>query len=163
MTGIQGQGTQSRGDVEVDLPFFEIYNKETSVERKLPNLEITSKDDFILKEELPYVISSLKEFLKNNRVIIEEVNEDEIIDEEDLAAMKATEIKDQNADKISVVFEYKYGIEGEEITETSEVDISLGRNSENNLVISLERVGGNQLYYKKIVRALRNKFSYCLA
>jgi len=110
MTGIQGQGTQSRGDVEVDLPFFEIYNKETSVERKLPNLEVTSKDDFILKEELPYVISSLKEFLKNNRVVIEEVNEDEIIDEEDLAAMKASEIKDQNADKISVVFEYKYGI-----------------------------------------------------
>jgi hypothetical protein len=100
MTGIQGQGTQSRGDVEVDLPFFEIYNKETSVERKLPNLEVTSKDDFILKEELPYVISSLKEFLKNNRVVIEEVNEDEIIDEEDLAAMKASEIKDQNADKV---------------------------------------------------------------
>jgi hypothetical protein len=30
------------------------------------------------------------------------------------------------------------------------------------LVISLERVGGNQLYFKKIVRALKNKFSYCL-
>lgn len=105
----------------------------------------------------------MKDFLKTNRIIIEEVDEDEIVEEEDLAAMKASEVKDQNSDKISVVFEYKYGIEDEEITETSEIDISLGRNSQGNLVVSLERVGGNLLYYKKIVRALRNKFSYCLA
>lgn len=76
MTGITTQGTQSRGDVEVDIPFFEIYNKENKNARKLPNLEALNKDDFVIKEELPYVISSLKEFLKNNKVVIEEVNED---------------------------------------------------------------------------------------
>jgi hypothetical protein len=74
MTGITTQGTQSRGDVEVDVPFFEIYNKENETARKLPTLEALYKDDFAIKEELTYVISSLKEFLKNNKVIIEEVN-----------------------------------------------------------------------------------------
>ena len=100
MTGIQGQGTQSRGDVEVDMPFFELYNKETQLQRKLPNLEVIHREDFVLKEELPFAISSLKEFLKNDKIIIEEINEDEIIDEEDLAFMKASEVKDQNSDKV---------------------------------------------------------------
>ena len=101
MTGITTQGNQSRGDVEVDVPFFEIYNKENETARKLPTLEALNKDDFVIKEDLPYVISSLKEFLKNNKVIIEQVNEDDIVDEDDLDAMTATEIKDCGEDKVN--------------------------------------------------------------
>ena len=96
---MNAQMKQHRGDVDVDTEFFKIYDKEAEIKRVLPALEPLTKDDFVLKEEVPYVLSSLKEFFENNTIKIEEVDEEELLGEE-IPALKVKEVKDQNNDKV---------------------------------------------------------------
>jgi hypothetical protein len=44
---------------------MQIYNKEKLGMRKLPRLDVFSQDDIIVEGELAFIVSTLKEFLKN--------------------------------------------------------------------------------------------------
>lgn len=73
-----------------------------------------------------------------------------------------SKITDNESDKICVDFEYIYGTEDEEVTETVSVTINLGRTENGKLVLHTERESGNILYFKKILNQLRNNFSYAI-
>jgi hypothetical protein len=47
---------------------MQIYNKEKLGVRKLPRLDVFSQDDIILEGELAFIVSTLKEFLKNHKL-----------------------------------------------------------------------------------------------
>lgn len=73
-----------------------------------------------------------------------------------------SKVTDDESEKIFADFEYVYGTEDEEITETVGVSIHMGTESNGKLVVHFERESGNVLYYKKIVNELRSKFAYAI-
>lgn len=76
--------------------------------------------------------------------------------------MKVTKVSDDESDKINVELSYTYGIDDDEITETVEMSITLGKNDKGNLVLHFERLAGQQLYFKKIVGEIKSKFAYAI-
>ena len=61
---------------------------------------------------------------------------------------------------MNVVFSYSYEVDEEQFTENVEVEVQLGLTSNNELLLSFERMEGNVLYYKKALGELRKA---CLA
>ena len=78
-------------------------------DKKLPALEPLTNDDFVIKEDYAYAIASLKQIFANAKILLEEPNEEELIDESQLPALKATSVKNENENQFSVSFEYDYG------------------------------------------------------
>ncbi len=68
MTAVSAQGSAHRGGEEVDEAFLSLYNKEFHIQRALPTLEVTSKDDIIRKERPALAIALLKEFLEKHEI-----------------------------------------------------------------------------------------------
>ncbi len=76
--------------------------------------------------------------------------------------IKVTKVTDEESNKIFVDFEYVYGTEDEEITESVGMSIHMGTETSGKLVLHFERENGNVLYYKKILNELRSKFAYAI-
>ena len=91
----QGQATRSKDDPEHE--FCELYNKEFHLGRKLPTLEVTSKDDVVVANPT-LVISLLKEKLSKVEIALADEDEEEIGDETDV--LKVSKIEDEGKDKV---------------------------------------------------------------
>lgn len=103
----------------------------------------------------------IKDTLKNLKVQVEEEDE-ETVEVDDSNLLKVSKITDDESNKIAVDFEYIYGTEEDEVTETVSVSINLGRSESGRLVLHVERESGNVLYFKKILNQLKNSFSYAI-
>lgn len=77
LTAVSNQGSVHRGSNDVDSDFINIYNKEFHLKRSLPTVEITSRDDLVLKDNPALSISILKQFLEKQEIKLTEVGEDE--------------------------------------------------------------------------------------
>lgn len=113
-----------------------------------------------MNEGVAYTVALIKDTLKNLKIQVEEDSETVEVDDSNL--FKVTKITDDESDKIFVGFEYGYGTEDEEITETVGVAIHMGTESNGKLVLHFERESGNVLYYKKILNEVRSKFAYAI-
>lgn len=71
--------------------------------------------------------------------------------------LKVSKITDKNENMISVVYSYKYEIDEQEFEQNVEFDVEIGVTKDQKVILRLERVDGNQLYYKKIVKDIKNK------
>jgi len=78
------------------------------MERKLPTIEVSSKDDVVLANPV-LVISMLKEKLANVEISLADEDAEEIGDETDV--LKVSKIEDEGKDKINVLYSYSYRVE----------------------------------------------------
>jgi len=127
----------------------------------LPTFSVIVKDDIVLEEGVAYTVALIKDTLKNLKVQVEEEDE-ETVEVDDSNLLKVSKITDDESNKIAVDFEYIYGTEEDEVTETVSVSINLGRSESGRLVLHVERESGNVLYFKKILNQLKNSFSYAI-
>jgi len=136
---------------------LKIYNLENVNQRELPTLESTSKDDIIIKENPTFTISLLKNFLKDQEIKLVDVSEEEEIIGDETDILKVSKIEDGKDNKIFVTYAYTFQIEEETIQEKVEIEIEIGKTEDNNLIFKFERIDGNLLYFKKIMKEIRSK------
>ena len=122
-------------------------------------MNFASTDDFLINENQVYAFSVLREFLKTKKVEIEE--EGEVIGEE-VAALTAVKVDVTKDGKVQVRYEYGFEVEGEKAVESVELVITVGKFDEQ-LLLSFEPLSGNRLYYKKIVKEVKQLYANCLA
>jgi len=89
---------QSRGE-GIDVSFLDAYSEEKTKKRVLPPLEPLCKEDFIINEEIPYIVSCLKE-LNNSTIPLEESNEDELGEETNCMKVSSIEERSENQVKL---------------------------------------------------------------
>jgi len=70
---VSNQGTNHRGG-ETEVAFLKIYNEENVINRTLPTLEQTSKDDIIIKDNPTFSISLLRNFLQEQEIKLVDVS-----------------------------------------------------------------------------------------
>ena len=117
------------------------------------------KDDIVLNEGVAYTVALIKDTLRNLKIQVEDDTEN---DEDESNLFKVSKVTDDEADKIFADFEYVYGTEDEEFTESVGVAIHMGTESTGKLVLHFESESGNVLDYKKILHELRSKFAYAI-
>lgn len=150
--------SQNRGELDLETsPFMEIYEAEQENKRKLGTLEPISTDDFLIKENVPYAFSVLRDFFKNKSIPVED--EAEVLGA-DILALKPAKVED-NEDGLTVRYELTYEVEEKSFTEHVEIRLAVGESKEGRLTVSLSHLSGNRLYFKKIAKEIKNLFSYC--
>lgn len=147
-----------RGDLDMESPFLTIYEGEMDVERELAELEAVNADDFVIEENVTYAAALIKDFFKNKKILLDE---EEIEEDEDCFALRAVEVHD-GKDSISVKYENSFEVDGQEFTESVEVNVRFGLAKEDRLTVQVEHVSGDRLYFKKVAKELKNLFAYCL-
>ena len=61
---------------------------------------------------------------------------------------------------MNVVYTYSYEVDDDTFEENVEIEFTFGKNHDGRLLVHFERVDGNLLYYKKVIRDIQTK---CLA
>lgn len=62
---------------------MKIYNKEKLLNRKLQKLDVFTQDDIVVNNgEAAFIVSTLKEFIKNHKILLTEEESEEISSEE---------------------------------------------------------------------------------
>lgn len=79
-----------------------------------------------------------------------------------MAALTAVQVDVSKDGKVHARYEHGFEVEGEKMVESVELAITLGR-LEEKLLVSFEPLSGNRLYYKKIVKEVKQLYASCLA